>query len=64
MGDLVNLRRTRKGKRRREKEEIAAANRLTHGQSRAERGKSDALKQKDRSRLEGHRREPPTSSNG
>jgi hypothetical protein len=37
MGEIVNLRKVRKDVRKREKEERAAANRIVHGRSKAER---------------------------
>ena len=37
MGDIVNLRKVRKEAKQREKDERAAANRLVHGRSKAER---------------------------
>ena len=37
MGEIVNLRKVRKHVRKREKDERAAANRLVHGRSKAER---------------------------
>ena len=37
MGEIVNLRKVRKDVRKREKDERAAANRIVHGRSKAER---------------------------
>jgi len=37
MGEVVNLRKVRKDVRKREKDERAAANRIVHGRSKAER---------------------------
>jgi hypothetical protein len=37
MGEIVNLRKVRKDAKKREKEKSAAANRMVHGRSKAER---------------------------
>jgi hypothetical protein len=55
MGDVVNLRRARKKAGRRAAEESAAANRLSHGRSKAERKLDTARKEKARRDLERHR---------
>jgi hypothetical protein len=57
MGDIVNLREARKKAVRRTAERKAAANRLLHGRSKAERGLESARTEKarrdlDRLRLE------------
>lgn len=41
MGDVINLRRARKGKAREESGEKAAANRAQHGRTKAERKQSE-----------------------
>ena len=58
MGDVVNLRRARKRRKRAEDASAADANRVAHGvgkaaprEARAERERADRV-------LEGHRREP------
>ena len=55
MAEIVNLRRARKQKSRAEREERAAANRLEHGRTRAEREALDIEKHLARRRLDGHR---------
>jgi Domain of unknown function (DUF4169) len=55
MGDIVNLRRARKQARRQLEEQRAAANRVRHGRSRAERVREAALDDKAHQSLEGHR---------
>jgi hypothetical protein len=50
MGEIVNLRKVRKGVSRREKEARAAANRLAHGRSKADR----SLETKRASKLNRH----------
>lgn len=54
MAEIVNLRQARKHRRRGEREEKAAANRLIHGTPTAERTKAKALKQRDNKRLDDH----------
>ena len=58
MGEIVNLRRARKQRRRDQDEAVAAANRLAHGVGKA--AKREALAERGRAEraLEGHRREP------
>ena len=55
MGDLVNLRKARKAAERELKERSAAANRLTHGRSKAERKLTAARDAKARHDLDQHR---------
>ncbi|HXW41295.1 MAG TPA: DUF4169 family protein [Xanthobacteraceae bacterium] len=55
MGDLVNLRTARKQAKRREAERDAAANRLIHGRSKADRNLQRAQRDKDRRSLDQHR---------
>jgi Domain of unknown function (DUF4169) len=55
MGDIVNLRRARKRAERQASEQLAAANRVLHGRSKAERNRESARDAKDRRDLDGHR---------
>jgi hypothetical protein len=55
MGDVVNLRTARKRQKRREAEQSAAANRLSHGRSRTERNQTRAASDKAQSKLDQHR---------
>ena len=55
MGDVVNLRRARKKAERQAAEREAAANRLLHGRSKAERDLEVARDAKARRDLERHR---------
>src|SRR5262249_15345716 len=55
MGDIVNLRRARKRAERKAAAQAAAANRLQHGRSKAERDLTAARISKDRSNLDRHR---------
>ena len=55
MGDVVNLRRARKKAERQPAERIAAANRLLHGRSKAERDLEAARDAKARRDLDRHR---------
>ena len=57
MGDLVNLRRARKTAARQLDEKRAAANRVRHGRSKAERELSAARNAKSRRDLDQHRTE-------
>jgi len=56
--DIVNLRRARKGKERRQREAGAAANRSAFGRTKAEREKADAERRLAGRAIEAHRREP------
>ncbi len=56
--DIVNLRRARKNKARRSREAEAAANRAAHGAPKAAREQSQAQRNLEASRLDGHRRDP------
>ena len=62
MADILNLRQARKSKARAEKEARAAANRSVHGQSRAEKLKLDAERQKADRQLDLHKRDRQTES--
>jgi hypothetical protein len=58
MGELLNLRRARKARERAAKDQLAEANRLAFGRSRAERQASEAQMDLERARLDAHRLEP------
>jgi hypothetical protein len=55
MGDLINFRRVRKSAERSLREQRAAASRLKHGRSKAERTLEAARKMKIRHDLDQHR---------
>ena len=55
MGDIVNLRGARKKAERQRDEQKAAANRLLHGRSKAERDRDAAQRTKARRELDRHR---------
>jgi hypothetical protein len=55
MGDIVNLRTARKQAKRLEAEQKAAANRLAHGRSKAERALEQSRSDKARQNLAQHR---------
>lgn len=57
MGEVVNLRQARKAAARRTKEAEAAANRLAHGRTRAEREATKAEKERAARLLDGARRD-------
>ncbi len=57
MPNPVNLRQARKRKERLEKERAAAANRVRHGTSRAERDANAAARLLEEKRLDGSRRD-------
>jgi hypothetical protein len=57
MGEIVNLRRTRKAAKRREEAVRAAENRLVHGRSKTERALEEARAEKARRELDAHRLE-------
>lgn len=56
MGEIVNLRRARKQRDRRAKEEAAQSHRVVHGRSKSERRLTDAQARLESARLEGHKR--------
>jgi hypothetical protein len=58
MGDLVNLRTSRKRAKRQQVGRDAAANRLLHGRPKAERQLAQARNEKAQRSLEQHRIEP------
>ena len=55
MADVINLRTARKQAARRQKEAHAAANRVIHGRSKAERALDEARSRKAHQNLEAHR---------
>jgi hypothetical protein len=55
MGEIVNLRRARKAMDRRRGEDVAQANRISHGLSKAERSLADKTNAQAERKLEGHR---------
>lgn len=57
MGEVINLRLARKAAARRTKEADAAANRLSHGRTRAEREATKAEKERAARLLDGARRD-------
>ena len=57
MGEIVNLRRARKGKARADSAAQAAARRLKFGLSRADREAAEKIRDLDRARLDGCRRD-------
>ncbi len=60
MGEIVNLRRARKARDKRVKDEAAQANRVAHGRSKAERDLTAAKARLEASKLDAHRRESET----
>jgi hypothetical protein len=59
MGDLVNLRRARKDKARREREKDAQSNRVVFGRTKPERETAKAQQALDASRLDAHKLDRP-----
>lgn len=57
MVEIVNLRRARKQRARRDADAAAAVNRVAFGRTRAEKDRQDAVRALDTRRLDGHRRE-------
>jgi hypothetical protein len=55
MGEIINLRRVRKQARKRDEAEQAAANRIVHGRSKAERNLETARTAKTDRYLDGHK---------
>ena len=58
MNQVVNLKRVRKLKQREAAEAKAAANRLTHGQTKAQKKLKQAAKNAAEKALDGHKRTP------
>ena len=63
MGEVVNLRRLRKDRQRKEAEAKADANRVAFGRTKVERKLSEAEKALAARQLDGHRREGQSSEN-
>jgi hypothetical protein len=61
MNRVVNLKRARKLKQREAAEAEAAANRLTHGQTKAQKKLKQAEKKAAEKKLDGHKRTPDES---
>jgi hypothetical protein len=57
MGEIVNLRQFRKAKERKDAERQAEINRLTFGRTKGERETTKAERERDATRLDGHRLE-------
>jgi len=57
MGEIINLRKSRKAAKRREDAVRAAENRLAYGRSKSERALEEARAEKARSELDAHRLE-------
>ncbi|MGD9543643.1 MAG: DUF4169 family protein [Methylocystis sp.] len=57
MGDVVNLRRARKQRDRRVKEQAAQTSRVAHGRSKSEREATATRAELENTRLDGHKRE-------
>jgi hypothetical protein len=55
MGELINLHKARKQARRQEEESRAAANRIVHGRSKAERTLDATRSEHERRKLEAHK---------
>jgi hypothetical protein len=55
MGELISLRKARKDAKRRQDAERAAANRLIHGRSKAQRALDEKRAEQSRRSLEAHR---------
>lgn len=60
MGDVVNLRRVRKGRARAEAERRAQENRVAFGRSKSEKQAAAAQAALEAKSLEGHRRDAPS----
>ena len=62
MGDIVNLRKARKRAAREREGERAAANRMTHGRTKAERSLEAARSENSRRLLDAHKIDPGDTS--
>lgn len=58
MGEIVNLRKARKESRRQREAERAAANRITHGRTKAERTLEATRAEQTRRLLDAHKIDP------
>lgn len=59
MADLVNLRRFRKAKARRDKAEAGQRNRVKYGRTAAEKKRAEIKRNREAAFLDGIRQEPP-----
>lgn len=59
MGDVVNLRLARKRQARAEHDTKAAANRVLHGRTKAEKTAEKTARRRDEALIDGHRLEKP-----
>jgi hypothetical protein len=57
MGEVINLRRARKDRDRRDREDNASANRIAYGRAKSERVLTEAEAKIERARLDAHRLE-------
>ncbi len=64
MAEIVNLRQSRKRKRRADKERTAEANRIEHGRPSSEKALTSVARGLEAKRLEGHRRAPANPADG
>lgn len=62
MTDVINLRQHRKRKARSDKERQAEANRLLHGQTKAEKLKKRTEDDRAKKHIDGHKRQPESPS--
>ena len=56
MAEIINLNKARKARSKASAKDEAARNRVLHGLSRAEKAEARAAAERDRLRLDGHRR--------
>ncbi len=56
MAEIVNLRQARKQKRRKDAQQVAEANRLVHGRTKAEKKQDKASRALHERHLDGHKR--------
>ncbi|MEM8797329.1 MAG: DUF4169 family protein [Pseudomonadota bacterium] len=59
MAEVINLRRARKQKKRKDKAAKAAANRITFGQSKSDKAAIEISKERNIRNLDAHKREKP-----
>ena len=57
MNDVINLKRFKKSKKRTDKEQSATENRIKHGRTRAEKKTEKSLKDLEKRKLDGHKRD-------
>lgn len=58
-GEVINLRRARKAREKREKDDAAQANRIAHGRTKAERILTEAQQRLEAAKLDAHKRDKP-----